>query len=112
MSFKSFLSLTSFLFLSTFCRANVIINEIMYNPAGDDDFEWIELYNSDSNSVSLDGWEFTDGIKFSFGLEHEILGNGYLVLARDPSAFTSAYPQVECAGDYQGKLSNKGEKII
>jgi len=100
------------LIFGSLARADVLINEIMYNPAGDDDFEWVELYNSDSNSVSLNGWKLRKGIKFSFGAEHEIPGSGYIILARNPSAFTSAYPHVECAGDYDGKLSNKGEKII
>jgi|GEM_PF-3581170 len=112
MSLKSFKSFLSFFLIAAFAQANVLINEIMYNPAGDDDFEWVELYNSDSNSVPLNGWKFTDGIKFTFNSEHDIPGNGYLVIARDPAAFTSAYPHVECAGDYKGKLSNKGEKII
>ena len=92
--------------------AGVLINEIMYNPPGNDDFEWIELYNTSSNSVSLDGWNFKKGIKFSFSAEHQIPPYGYLVLARNPSAFTSAYPYVVCSGEYNGKLSNKGEKIV
>jgi len=98
--------------LTSFIHANVLINEIMFNPPGDDDFEWIELYNSDSNSVSLAGWKFKDGIKFEFDDQHEIAGNGYLVLARESSDFVSAYPHVKCAGSFKGKLSNKGEKII
>ena len=101
----------SILFLSSFLHANVIINEIMFNPSGNDDFEWIEIYNSNSNSISLDGWKLKNGIKFSFDSQHEIAGNGYLVLARNTSDFSFAYPHVKCAGNFKGKLSNKGEKI-
>ena len=102
-----------FLFLFSFSAyTDVLINELMFNPPGVDDFEWIELYNSGSNSVSLNGWEFTGGITFSFDAEYEIQGNDYLVFARNISAFSSAYPHADCAGEYKGKLSNKGEKII
>ncbi len=79
----------SVIFISSFLNANVIINEIMFNPSGNDDFEWIEIYNSNSNSIPLDGWKLKNGIKFSFDSQHEIAGNGYLVLARNSS---SNYP--------------------
>ena len=38
--------------------ANVIINEIMYDPAqcNDSDCEWIELYNSRNQTMNLTGW--------------------------------------------------------
>ena len=51
----------------TFLAADVIINEIMYNPSSfDDRDEWIELYNRDLVPVDLAGWRFTRGIDFTF----------------------------------------------
>ena len=46
-------------------RAEVIISEGMYNPAGSDQSvrinrEWVELYNTGATSVSLAGWQFGD----------------------------------------------------
>ena len=35
----------------------VIINEIMYDPVQDDNFnEWIEIYNDEPNNIDLNGW--------------------------------------------------------
>ena len=35
----------------------VIINEIMYNPAQEDNFnEWIEIYNEGGSNIDLTGW--------------------------------------------------------
>ena len=43
---------------------DVVINEIMYNPDAllgpDDDYEWVELYNTGSTSVNLSGWKLWD----------------------------------------------------
>jgi hypothetical protein len=45
----------------------IIINEIMYHPASDDDNDqYVELYNKGSNSVNVSGWRFTAGISFQF----------------------------------------------
>jgi hypothetical protein len=42
-------------------RAEVIISEIMYNPAGTETGrEWVELYNTGTASVDLSGWQFGD----------------------------------------------------
>lgn len=38
--------------------AQVVINEIFYNPAGTDTgLEWIEIFNNNAESVDMDGWE-------------------------------------------------------
>lgn len=37
---------------------NVVINEVLYDPAGSDTGnEWIELYNSSTQSIHLQGWQ-------------------------------------------------------
>lgn len=41
--------------------ASIVINEIMPNPAGDDkEAEWVELYNTDRNQISIDGYILKD----------------------------------------------------
>ncbi|MFT7522081.1 MAG: hypothetical protein ACI9MC_004233 [Kiritimatiellia bacterium] len=43
---------------------DVVINEILANPDGDDEgFEWIELYNPGSSAVSVAGWGFASAGK-------------------------------------------------
>ncbi len=43
---------------------NIVINEIMYNPSltqgSDANFEWIELWNIDSDTMDVSGWTITD----------------------------------------------------
>jgi len=50
-------------------RAEIIISEIMYNPAGTDldtsvtpniSREWVELYNTGASAVDISGWQFGD----------------------------------------------------
>jgi hypothetical protein len=92
--------------------ADVIINEIMYNPSSfDDRDEWIELYNRDLVPVDLTGWRFTRGIDFTFGTATLPVG-GYLIVAADAARFTSTHPGVtNVVGGWTGRLSNSSETI-
>ncbi|MDP8206777.1 MAG: lamin tail domain-containing protein [Candidatus Electryonea clarkiae] len=50
------------LFLFSTTSAQVILNEIMYNPAGNENYtEYVEIYNSGLSPVSLNGWLISDG---------------------------------------------------
>ncbi|HEC95209.1 MAG TPA: lamin tail domain-containing protein, partial [Thermoplasmatales archaeon] len=43
----------------------VVLNEIIYNPHGDEpENEWIELYNMEEYPVNLTGWYITDDPDF------------------------------------------------
>ena len=42
-------------------QSNIVINEVMYNPTQDDNYnEWIELYNPTNQSINISGWSITD----------------------------------------------------
>ncbi|MCH2606677.1 MAG: lamin tail domain-containing protein, partial [Nitrospinales bacterium] len=45
--------------------SQVVINEIHYNPSGaqgsDNDYEFMELYNTGTEAVDMSGWSFTQG---------------------------------------------------
>ena len=58
----SFSFLGIFLF-SKVANAAVIINELLPNPAGSDEAEWIELKNTGLEDVDLDGWRISDKSK-------------------------------------------------
>ncbi|MEM7819808.1 MAG: lamin tail domain-containing protein, partial [Candidatus Aenigmatarchaeota archaeon] len=50
-----------FLLLITYIVSAIRINEIMYNPIEDDNYnEWIELYNPTNLSISLENWTICD----------------------------------------------------
>ena len=46
---------------------DIVINELMYDPiSGNDDDQYIELYNQGTNTVNLSGWQFTSGVTLHF----------------------------------------------
>ncbi len=90
----------------------VMISEIMYHPASENDLEeYIELYNPTATAVDLTGWQFVDGVSFTFPAA-TIDPGGYLVVAADTTAFAAVYPGVgEVVGGWTGRLSNASETI-
>lgn len=93
----------------------VVINEVMINPdaVSDSRGEWIELYNSSSNPVSLLGWTVTDGKRDMFIIDEDIVisPDGYVVLARcsDPLRNGGVHADFEYSGMY---LANGGDAIL
>jgi hypothetical protein len=96
------------------------ITEIMYNPsplAGNtndaQEFEYIELKNISSGTISLAGVRFINGINFDFtGSAVTSLAAGQRVLVvRNLSAFTARYGAANVAGQYSLNLDNAGERI-
>ncbi len=100
---------------STPCTGTICINELLPNPAGADTGtypagEWVELYNSGSTDVNLQGWILED----VSGWVHTIDSNSWVGFAN------LASPYVLAAGDYaiiaennQGtlKINNAGETL-
>lgn len=54
---------------------DIVINEIVPNPA--DGKEWIELFNTTMNAVSLAGWKISDGASVIYEPEGQITGGGF-----------------------------------
>jgi hypothetical protein len=81
------------------------------NQAEDIGAEYIELFNQGATSISLAGWQLTNGVNFI--LPDIILdAEEYLVIAAELDTFTSKYPGVtNVVGGWDGKLSNSGEVI-
>jgi hypothetical protein len=93
--------------------SDIVINEIMYHPASEDDREeYIELLNRDTRPVNLKGWRFTRGIRFDFP-DVVIPASGLLVVAADPEIFLAKYPESNPAvGHWAGRLANSGEALV
>lgn len=95
------------------------VSEMHYNPVGNDDVEFIELTNISSGleSVTLDlsGVEIRDGpsVPFIFAAGTILEPGGYILVVKDQTAFSAAYPDVLSlvAGEFDGSLSNGGERI-
>ncbi len=99
---------------STIVIGDVVINELMYDPiSGNDDDQYIELYNKGTNSINLAGWQFTSGVTFTFP-SVTITPNSYLVVARNMTNLFGKYSNLNSGntvGNYSGKLSHNGEQV-
>jgi regulation of enolase protein 1 (concanavalin A-like superfamily) len=94
---------------------DIVINEIMYKPiSGNNDDQYVELYNQGANAVDLGGWQFTAGISFTFIASTVIAPGGYLVVARNATNLYAHYPGLNSAnttGDFSGTLPHKGGRL-
>lgn len=91
------------------------ISEIMYHPLDEasldgDSLEYIEIRNTGSTSVDLNGVAFTNGISYTFGAGTSLAAGAYLVLAANAGEFANHYGFTPF-GDYDGRLDNAGEQI-
>lgn len=105
----------------------IVISEIMYNPLGDRDAEYVELCNISDLVVALQEWDseqgrfvpwrFADsgGTSFDFPLGVTMSPGEYLLLARDMSVLAAEYaaipPGVQIFLWGAGRLDNGGEKV-
>jgi hypothetical protein len=89
----------------------VVINEIMYQPAIPN-AEFVELYNNSATSAfDLSGWKF-NGLSYTFPSGSLIAPGGYLVLSADRAAFAAAYGATVPVFDlFTGSLQNDGETL-
>lgn len=112
MKYSYVLLITIMIFGVARCaHADVVINEIAWmgttTSAND---EWIELYNSGSDSVTLDGWTLnaSDGSP-SIDLVGTINAGGYYLAERTDDA---TVPGITAGVIYSGSLSNTGETLL
>ncbi|MCP4611364.1 MAG: hypothetical protein GY845_21850, partial [Planctomycetes bacterium] len=107
----------------------IVINEIMYNPSWpvggsyiNDQYEYVELRNISNEPVALynyetaQPWKFTDGIDFTFPADVPVTipAGGYVLVVKDPEAFSWRYPAIPAGkilGPYNGNLNNAGERL-
>ncbi|MGB0387932.1 MAG: CotH kinase family protein [Ardenticatenaceae bacterium] len=78
---------------------------------GGDEFEFLELKNIGTSTLSLGGFRFIDGISYTFPPTATLAAGEQLVLVRNQTEFATRYPDLPTAGVYEGKLSNSGETI-
>ncbi len=66
----------------------IFINEVMYSPANGES-EWVEIYNTSNDSISLKDWSITDILttpaKATINNKFYIPPNSYLVILKDSS---------------------------
>ena len=100
---------------STILIGDIVLNELMYDPiSGNDDDQYIELYNQGTNTVNLAGWQLSAAVTFTFP-SVTIAPGGFLVVGRNPLNLFAKYPNLNpgnTVGDFSGKLSHNGELLV
>ena len=101
-------------------NAQIIITEVMYNPDGTDSGrEWVEIYNSGSESVDITDYKLLEN-----GTNHRLSAHnpsdvdnlivnagGYAIIADNPTKFLIDYSNKGLIIDSAFSLKNTGEEI-
>ena len=122
-SFQSILIIFVWLLIQmeVIADSKIIVSEIYYNPNGPDEArEFIEIKNVGDLAEDISGWQFTNGVNYTFP-NQTFLGPGeFYVIVANAQFFATQYPQVAIGGQYidddgagagRAGLSNRGERI-
>ena len=95
---------------------NLKITEIHYHPLDEDTidnsrFEFIELKNTGSSPLDLNGVQFVNGVSFTFSANTILNSGAFIVLASDAQYFNRRYG-FNPFGAFNGLLDNTGERIV
>ncbi len=93
---------------------DIVFSEIHYNPQGDDDSEFIELWNPTTHAVNLRGAKFTAGLSYDFPDNRDtMLAPGErIVLVSSLYNFQQRYGiNIPVAGVYFDRLGNDGDTL-
>ncbi|MEO1448001.1 MAG: choice-of-anchor I family protein, partial [Bacteroidota bacterium] len=88
----------------------LVITEILYNNPGTDSLEFLELYNAGATPIELGGFDFVQGITFTFPA-FSLPAGSTVLLALDTAA-ASGFFGVNFPFQFGGALSNGGEDVI
>ena len=104
---------------------NLVISEIMYNPADPtaaeetagfddkDDFEFLELLNIGAKPIALSGACLRGAADLNFAEGTSLAPGERLVVVANATAFAKRYgTDIEPAGQYTGGLTNSGARIF
>jgi hypothetical protein len=94
-------------------KGNLRLSEIMYNPIGGDDYEYVELLNTGDSAVKLRDVQFDRGITYRFG-NVSLASGERIIVAKNREVFLSRYGTKDirlAAGQFEGRLKNGGETV-
>jgi hypothetical protein len=98
----------------------LLLTEIHYNPAGVDDYEFVEIYNAGTNLLDLTNVRLAGGVDFLFPNNFRLAPGAFALVVENVPAFESRYrantspyyyPGLTVAGAWSGALNNSGETL-
>ena len=101
--------------------ANLLLTEIHYQDAVNDEFEYLEFVNPTAGNVDLSGVVIATALDFTFPAGTVAGPGARIVVVRNQAQFDSRYrtpgspwfsPGIVVAGQWLGALSNGGEPIL
>lgn len=96
-------------------KPKLAISEVMYNPPGGRDYEFVEIVNYGDVPVELDGLRLTGAVEFAFsmGKIHTLQPGAVAVVVQDLPRFVKRYDVVglPVAGTYYGNLDNTAAEL-
>ena len=107
--------LLGLLCLATLVSASdqLLISEIMYDPAGaDSSYEWVEVYNPGRQAVDISDFRFREGEVSHHVGSIVVPARGFAIIAANREKFLERYPEfVTNSVDSVFSLSNSGELL-
>ncbi len=88
---------------------NLVITEILYNPPGSDDLEFIEILNAGNSPAPIGGLQVNSGFSFTFP-ELELPAGGIVLLAQN-EAEAEAFFGMDFYDWGNGEITNGDEEI-
>jgi len=102
-------------------HARMKITEVMYNPLGGADYEFVELWNDSAKQIDISNWTLEgiggadaqgNPIEFKFPAGSTIADDEVIIVAKNPTVFQSRYGAVaQVFGPYLGNLDNAGDVL-
>lgn len=90
-------------------KPDIKITEIMYNPPGDDDLEYVEIYNNGNDSIPMEAF-FFQGIELNLA-ECWIAPKSFMLFAKYASLCEQVFHR-KFVNWESGSLTNSGEAIV
>ncbi|MDB6134027.1 MAG: hypothetical protein JWM59_2270 [Verrucomicrobiales bacterium] len=93
------------------------VTKVMYDPAGGGaysggDYEYVELRNTGTETLALEGITFDKGITFTFPTGGTLAPGARILLVKNSEAFASRYGTgLPVGGVFLGSLDNAGERL-
>lgn len=110
LSMKRIIQTTLYCFCLQLAIGQVVINEISYNPpeSGTDSLEYIELLNTGTDAMNLEGYYVANAVSFTFD-NHELAAGEHVLVAVNSGALQSLFGVLSY--EWEGGLKNGGEPI-